>query len=155
MAEEKNAEATPAPEKKVITAPREASPNRKAAIAILALGADLAREIFRALPPRDIERLMVVAENLHDVTSEEVLEALKDLTNEVDRRGAGVSGHEHTLQQAAAQALGTDALSAIISKDTGAGTQLEMVASRDTRASPWFRRESSRGPPQLSCPSGP
>jgi flagellar motor switch protein FliG len=122
------------------------SPDRKAAIAILALGSDLAREIFRTLPPRDIERLMHVAENLHDVTAEEVLETLRDLNAAVDERVSGVSGHEHTLQHVAAQALGQDTLSAIISRDTGAAAQLEMVATRDTKA---FGRAIGREHPQI------
>ena len=125
---------------------RTMSPDRKAAIAILALGSDLAREIFRTLPPRDIERLMHVAENLHDVTAEEVLETLRDLTNAVDERVSGVSGHEHTLQHVAAQALGQDTLTAIISRDTGAAAQLEMVATRDTKA---FGRAIGREHPQI------
>jgi flagellar motor switch protein FliG len=125
---------------------RTMSPDRKAAIAILALGSDLAREIFRTLPPRDIERLMHVAENLHDVTAEEVLETLRDLTAAVDERVSGVSGHEHTLQHVAAQALGQDTLSAIISRDTGAAAQLEMVATRDTKA---FGRAIGREHPQI------
>lgn len=144
MAEEEN-NATPALEAPDAVTP-EMTADRKAAIAILALGSDLAREIFRTLPPRDIERLMVVAENLHDVSSEEVLETLRDLTTAVDKRVTGVSGHEHTLHHAAAQALGEDALSAIISKDTGASAQLEMVASRDNKA---FAQAISREHPQI------
>ena len=90
--------------------------------------------------------LMHVAENLHDVTADEVLETLRDLTAAVDERVAGVSGHEHTLQHVAAQALGQDTLSAIISRDTGAAAQLEMVATRDTKA---FGRAIGREHPQI------
>lgn len=152
--EEQTAEETPeSPEdkKKQMIAEKGAikaamTPDRKAAIAILALGSELAREIFRTLPPRDIERLMHIAENLHDVTADEVLETLRDLTSAVDERVTGVSGHEHTLQHVAAQALGQDTLSAIISRDTGAAMQLELVAIRDTKA---FARAISREHPQI------
>jgi len=123
------------------------SGRRKAAIAILALGPDLSREIFRTLPGPEIEQLIEAAESLEDVTAEEVKETLEELTNAVDHRVSGVSGHSHELANAARDALGPEALSELIGvKKPNASVRLSNLAGKDPQV---FARIISREHPQI------
>lgn len=140
-------EDTPAPAPMSPTGPPAMSGERKAAIAILALGADLSRQIFSVLPGPEIERLILAAENLEDVTAEEVREALAALTDQVDLRVEGISGHSHELANAARDALGPEALSELIGvKKPTASARLSNLASKDPQA---FARVVSREHPQI------
>ena len=87
---------------------------RKASIAVMALGSELAGRIFTLLSPEDVESLLVHAESLEDVTADEVLGVLRELNEQVDHQVAGVSGHEHMIRDAALAALGSDKLSSIM-----------------------------------------
>ncbi len=120
---------------------------RKAAIAILALGAELSREVFKVLPGPEIERLIEAAEKLEDVTAEEVKVTLADLTVAMDLRVIGVSGHAHELANAARDALGPEALSEIIGvKKPTASARLSNLAAKDPQV---FARVISREHPQI------
>ena len=48
----------------------ELTPERKAAIALVAFGADISAELLRSLPQQDMERLTVEIANLGDVPAE-------------------------------------------------------------------------------------
>ena len=120
---------------------------RKAAIAILALGPELSREIFRVLPGPEIERLIDAAEKLQDVSAEEVKATLMELNDAVDHRVVGVSGHSHELADAARDALGPEVLSELIGvKKPTASDRLSNLASKDPQV---FARVISREHPQV------
>ena len=86
---------------------------RKAAIAMMVLGPELAQRVFTLISPQQVERLLAEAEALENVDGEEVLEVLEELTADVDTRVVGVSGHNYMLEEAARTALGDDKLRGI------------------------------------------
>ena len=58
---------------------------RRAAIAVMVLGQDTARKIFRHLKPRDIETILTRAETLGEIEAEEIVATLESLIDEVHR----------------------------------------------------------------------
>ncbi len=90
---------------------------RKAAIAVLALGPDLAKEIFSVLDPAEVQQILSASESIRDVKAEEVLQVLKELNDQIGGQISGISGHNYLLHQAAAEALGPDELALLLSDD--------------------------------------
>lgn len=121
---------------------------RKAAIAILALGADLAREIFAILEDREIQRIIRCAESLRGVSAQEVHDVLAELVANFEDHVVGVAGHERMLHEAAAQAIGRERLSRMMGEDgerEAIRKQLTEAASRDPQA---FAQVVSKEHPQ-------
>ncbi|MEC9070841.1 MAG: hypothetical protein VX938_00620, partial [Myxococcota bacterium] len=122
---------------------------RKAAIAVMALGSETAQRLFPLLRPDEVEQLLAEAEGLENVEAMEVLTVLKELTKEVDSHVAGVSGHNHMLEQAARDALGDDALNGILGQkpvESGPAAILRKAAESDPDA---FARAIGREHPQV------
>jgi flagellar motor switch protein FliG len=90
---------------------------RKAAIAILALGSDLARDVFDVLEPEEIQQILRASEEIGDVDGEEVLRVLNELTVGNERQVRGMSGHNHLLHEAAVDVLGEDHLSMVMANE--------------------------------------
>ena len=90
---------------------------RKAAIAVLALGPDLAKEIFSVLSSEEVQQILTASESIRDVRAEEVLQVLEELNDKVGDQIAGISGHDYLLHQAAAAALGSDKLALLLSDE--------------------------------------
>jgi flagellar motor switch protein FliG len=90
---------------------------RKAAIAVLALGPDLAKEIFSVLSSEEVQQILTASESIRDVRAEEVLQVLEELNDRVGDQIAGISGHDYLLHQAAAAALGSDKLALLLSDE--------------------------------------
>ena len=90
---------------------------RKAAIAVLALGPDLAKEIFSVLSSEEVQQILTASESIRDVRAEEVLQVLEELNDRVGDQIAGISGHDYLLHQAAAAALGSDKLALLMSDE--------------------------------------
>ena len=90
---------------------------RKAAIAVLALGPELAKEIFSVLSSEEVQRILTASESIRDVRAEEVLQVLEELNARVGDQIAGISGHDYLLHQAAAAALGEDRLALLLSDE--------------------------------------
>lgn len=102
---------------------------RRAAIAILLLGDDLAKELFRLFRPEDVRSLLGVAQNLRGITEDEVLDVLEELVGELERDVAGISGHGHRIEQAAVSVFGADLIRAVTSKEVaGVAMQIHAVA---------------------------
>lgn len=121
---------------------------RKAAIAILALGADLAREIFAILDDREIQRVIRCAESLRGVSAQEVHDVLQELVANFENHVVGVAGHERMLHEAAAQAIGRERLSRMLGEDgerEAIRKNLTESASRDPQA---FAQVISKEHPQ-------
>ena len=91
---------------------------RKAAIAVLALGSEIAKDIFSVLNPDEIQQILRASEEIRDVEAREVLQVLKELTQGLDSHVAGISGHEHLLREAAGAALGDEQLSLLMANET-------------------------------------
>ena len=90
----------------------------KAAIAVLALGPDLAREIFSVLSPDEIQRILTASESIRDVRAEEVLQVLlQELNSQLGGQIAGISGHDYLLHRAAAEAIGEDRVALLLSDE--------------------------------------
>jgi flagellar motor switch protein FliG len=105
---------------------------RRAAIAVMMLGDELARDIFRSLSPTEVEYLLKYAESLSNIDPSEVAEIMQDFTDEVDRQVLGISGHDGLLQEMAENALGRDRLAAILGRNAaGATERLRNASSRD------------------------
>lgn len=107
---------------------------RKAAIAILALGSELAREIFSILDDREIQRIIRCAERLRGVSAQEVHAVLEELCAGFEEQVVGVAGHERMLHEAAAQAVGRERLSRMLGEDgerDAIKKQLTQAAERD------------------------
>jgi len=122
---------------------------RRAAIAVMVLGQETARKIFRHLKPRDIETILARAETLGDVEAEEIVATLESLIDEVHRTSLGISPDGHALHRIAADALGNDRLAAILGTDSGGATeQLQRAASEDP---PAFAKLLMREHPQVSA----
>ena len=122
---------------------------RKAAIAVMALGSATAQRLFPLLRPQEVEYLLAEAEGLENVEAMEVLSVLRSLTKEVDAHVAGVSGHNHMLEQAARRALGEEALNGILGQtaaESGPAATLRKAAESDPAA---FARTISREHPQV------
>jgi flagellar motor switch protein FliG len=110
---------------------------RKAAIAILALGAELAREIFAILDDREIQRIIRCAEQLRGVSAQEVHDVLEELCAGFEEQVVGVAGHERMLHDAAEQAIGRERLSRMLGEDgerDAIRKQLTEAAGRDPQA---------------------
>lgn len=106
---------------------------RKAAIAILALGDEIARELFGVLPPAQVERLVRSAEELQGVSAAEILSVLLELGEALETTMPGVTGNERMLAEAAAAALGSDRLDAMMDEsDPRVNSGLDAAASNDT-----------------------
>lgn len=120
---------------------------RKAAIAVMALGSELAGRIFTLLSPDEVEALLNHAESLDDVTADEVLEVLRELNNQVEHQVAGVSGHEHMIRDAALSALGSDKISSIMGGESlDAAGQVAAAAKSDPKS---FARAIAKEHPQV------
>ena len=105
---------------------------KKATIALLVLGEDLARDIFKQLTEDEIEKVLLTAESLRDVSAEEVQATLMELTHLTQAQVKGVAGHERRIQADAEAALGRDNLTAILGRDTGGtAAMLESAALKD------------------------
>ncbi len=121
--------------------------HRKAAIAVMLLGDDIARELFRLLEADEIELVLTRAERLGDVSAEECLAVLEELTDDVERQVPGVAGHDSMLHDAAVSALGKDNLVAILGREsTGATEKLRSLAVADPAA---FAQTIRREHPQV------
>jgi len=104
---------------------------RRAAIAILLLGDDLARDLFRQFRPEDVKKLLTVANDLKGVTADEVLSVLEELVGELERGVPGISGHGHRIEQAAVSVFGADLIRAVTTKEV-AGVAMQIhAAARD------------------------
>lgn len=120
---------------------------RKASIAVMALGSDLAGRIFTLLSPDEVEALLLHAESLDDVTADEVLDVLRELNAQVEHQVAGVSGHEHMIRDAALSALGSDKLSSIMGGESlDAAGQVAAAAKSDPKG---FARAIAKEHPQV------
>ena len=105
---------------------------RKAAITVMAVGMDIAKQLFPLLRQEQVEQLLAEAEGLENVEATEVLTVLKDYTKALDAHVAGVSGHNHMLEEAARTARGDDALNGILGQsptETGPAATLRKLAS--------------------------
>ena len=87
---------------------------RKAAIAVLALGPDLAREIF-SLSPDEISVFDRI-ESIRDVRAEEV-QSSAGTQQSIGSQIAGISGHDYLLHRAAAEAIGEDRVALLMSDE--------------------------------------
>ncbi|PKN54701.1 MAG: hypothetical protein CVU56_25100 [Deltaproteobacteria bacterium HGW-Deltaproteobacteria-14] len=104
---------------------------RRAAIAILLLGDELARDLFRQFRPEDVKKLLAVANELKGVTEDDVLSVLEELVGELERGVPGISGHGHRIEQAAVSVFGADLIRAVSSKEV-AGVAMQIhAAARD------------------------
>ena len=122
---------------------------RRAAIAVMVLGQDTARKIFRHLKPRDIETILTRAETLGEIEAEEIVATLESLIDEVHRTSLGIAPDGHALHRIAADALGNDRLAAILGTDSGGATeQLQRAAQEDP---PAFAKLLMREHPQVSA----
>lgn len=103
---------------------------RKAAIAVLLLGDDLTKRLFKLFRPNEVRRILKAASELRGVTEEEVHQVLEELVSELEHGVAGVSGHGHRIEEAAVSVFGADLLRSINSKEVaGLAMQLHSVAS--------------------------
>jgi flagellar motor switch protein FliG len=103
---------------------------RRAAIAVLLLGDDLTRRLFKHFEPDQVRRLLAAANELRGVTEEEVLLVLEELVLELEQAAAGVSGHGHRIEEAAVSVFGAELLRSVNSKEVaGLAMQLHSVAS--------------------------
>ena len=103
---------------------------RKAAIAVLLLGDDLTKRLFKLFRPDEVRRILKAASELRGVTEEEVHVVLEELVSELEHGVAGVSGHGHRIEEAAVSVFGADLLRSLNSKEVaGLAMQLHSVAS--------------------------
>jgi len=103
---------------------------RRAAIAVLLLGDDLTRRLFRHLSPDQVRRLMSAAADLRGVTEEEVVHVLESLVQDLSLGVPGITGHAHRIEEAAVSVFGADLLRQVNNKDiTGIAMQLHQAAS--------------------------
>ena len=110
-------------------APKVGAGMRRAAIAVLLLGDDLARDIFRLFKPEEVRRLLDVANQLRGVTEDEVLDVLTELVGQLERGVPGISGHGHRIEQAAVSVFGADLIRAATSKEVaGVAMQIHAIA---------------------------
>jgi len=110
---------------------------RKAAIAVLALGSDIAKDIFSILDPEEIQQILQASEEIRDVDAKEVLSVLEELTKVLENHVTGVSGHEQLLHEAAANALGSEQLSMLLANEMeqdAAKRNLSQMARNDPAA---------------------
>ncbi|MBL8783503.1 MAG: flagellar motor switch protein FliG [Deltaproteobacteria bacterium] len=103
---------------------------RRAAIAILLLGDDLTKRLFRHFRPDEVRRILAAANDLRGVTEEEVLIVLEDLVAELEQGVPGVSGHGHRIEEAAVSVFGADLLRQVNNKEVaGIAMQIHAVAA--------------------------
>ena len=103
---------------------------RRAAIAVLLLGDELTKRLFRRFRPDDVRRLLSTANELRGVTEDEVLDVLEELVRKLSSGAAGVSGHGHRIEEAAVSVFGAELLRQVDNKDiTGIAIQLHAVAT--------------------------
>jgi len=103
---------------------------RKAAIAVLLLGDEITKRLFRLFRPDDVRRLLKAANDLRGVTEDEVHAVLEELVRDLEHGVAGVSGHGHRIEEAAVSVFGADLLRSLNSKEVaGIAMQLHSVAS--------------------------
>lgn len=103
---------------------------RKAAIAVLLLGDELTKKLFKLFRPDDVRRILKAASELRGVTEDEVHAVLEELVRELEQGVAGVSGHGHRIEEAAVSVFGADLLRSLNSKEVaGLAMQLHSVAS--------------------------
>lgn len=103
---------------------------RKAAIAVLLLGDDITKRLFKLFRPDDVRRLLKAANELRGVTEDEVHAVLEELVRDLEHGVAGVSGHGHRIEEAAVSVFGADLLRSLHSKEVaGIAMQLHSVAS--------------------------
>ncbi len=102
---------------------------RKAAIAVLLLGDELAEQLFRLFKPHDVRRLLDTSQSLRGVTEAEVVTVLRELVRELEHGVAGVTGHAHRIEEAAVSVFGADLIRAVASKElAGSAMQIHAVA---------------------------
>jgi flagellar motor switch protein FliG len=103
---------------------------RRAAIAVLLLGDDLTRKLFKHFEPDQVRRLLSAANELRGVTEDEVLVVLEELVVELETAAAGVSGHGYRIEEAAVSVFGAELLRSVNSKEVaGLAMHLHSVAS--------------------------
>jgi len=103
---------------------------RRAAIAVLLLGDDLAKKLFRLFKADDVRRLLSAANQLRGVTEAEVIQVLEELIAELETGVAGISGHGHRIEEAAVSVFGADLIRAVASKEmAGIAMQIHSVAT--------------------------
>lgn len=103
---------------------------RRAAIAVLLLGDELTRRLFRHLRPDHVRRLLAAANDLRGVTEDEVLDVLEELVGGLNRGVPGISGHGHRIEEAAVAVFGADLVRQAGTKSIGGITmRLHTVAT--------------------------
>ncbi len=103
---------------------------RKAAIAVLLLGDEITKRLFKLFRPDDVRRLLKAANDLRGVTEDEVHAVLEELVRDLEHGVAGVSGHGHRIEEVAVSVFGADLLRSLNSKEVaGIAMQLHSVAS--------------------------
>jgi flagellar motor switch protein FliG len=103
---------------------------RKAAIAVLLLGDEITKRLFKLFRPDDVRRLLKAANELRGVTEDEVHAVLEELVRDLEHGVAGVSGHGHRIEEVAVSVFGADLLRSLNSKEVaGIAMQLHSVAS--------------------------
>lgn len=103
---------------------------RRAAVAVLLLGDELTKRLFRRFRPDDVRRLLSCANDLREVSEDEVLDVLEELVRELNAGVAGISGHGHRIEEAAMSVFGAELLRQVDNKDiTGIAIQLHAVAT--------------------------
>lgn len=108
----------------------EIPPMRRAAIAVLLLGDELAKKLFRQFQAPDVRNLLQAANQLRGVTEDEVLTVLEDLVNELEDGVPGVSGHGHRIEEAAVSVFGAELIRAVASKEVaGIAMHIHAIAS--------------------------
>jgi flagellar motor switch protein FliG len=118
---------------KAVALPEPKGGQRKAAIAVMALGPDFARDLFGILDPLEIQSVLQSAQSLQSVTADEVVEVLSEFLEEYDRRVMGV-GHERLLKEAAIDVIGHDRVAELLGEEVepdAARRQLKNVAESD------------------------
>lgn len=102
---------------------------RRAAIAMLLLGDQLAEQCFRLFKPHDVRNLLEASRNLRGVTENEVLSVLRELVDELEQGVVGISGHAYRIEEAAVSVFGADLIRASASGDVaGSAMQIHAVA---------------------------
>jgi flagellar motor switch protein FliG len=103
---------------------------RRTAIAVLLLGDEITKRIMRHFRPEHVRRLLEEAGTLRGVTEDEVMQVLEELIQELERSVPGVTGHGHSIRDAAVSVFGSDIYSALQDRDFhGLAVQVQAAAA--------------------------